>query len=366
MSGKVLFNLELPGDCAFLTDGRILFTDENFGVTKLIDKYDKVVWHKNFLAHHGITVDESQARILLKTHEFIEYLGLPTRSDCFLIASFSGERIKSWCLSRHIEELKSSGIDFYVQPVPEIPASISEYPRYEISHANTFYEIRPNSSANPNLRENNFIAVIREYPGLAVVLDPNLDRVVQIFDFSKIKIDEVPMAAAIHDVQVTESGNLLIYMNYKTFTEEQSTNYLQFIESLRFFPMPQSYLTGADGLEQQMVLAGGYWFNGPRGSKWYSEIVEYDPANEKVVWRFHSGGRFPMALPITGAVNQVGEGHLFFNANYNIVEVDRSGHLIQNLKFSALPEKDGKKLHIRFVRPLSENGKYLLSRGLIN
>lgn len=200
LNDKLVF--EYPGAmCQFLGDGSFINVTPN-GLS-LIDKNFHVMWHLPGHFHHQITLSEDGQRILALSSEVVTKDSIKQRIDKPMIIDLKGNVIHQ-VLSDDL--LKQAKID--KKPLPA-GAILFEQLKVEVenTHFNSFYEIpKLNGKHMPDyIKQGNFI-VNGRHDGI-FILSSDLKTLLHHFYLSQ-SIDH-----RVHDVQVMEDGNYLLFNN---------------------------------------------------------------------------------------------------------------------------------------------------------
>jgi hypothetical protein len=192
-----------PGTyCYFESDGHLLMTD-----TKVLEFYNKdmvKLWDLKGHFHHQINKTHD-GDYLLMSSTVEKYRTSKTRFDKFIKVDRNGKVISTFSFYDHLKELTKglSASDLDILAPFTWDQSNKSLADYEFSHANSFYEIPPNSSTESELAAGNFIINSVGFNRI-IILDKELKNILRII---------IPTSTLRHDVQVTADGDILIYSN---------------------------------------------------------------------------------------------------------------------------------------------------------
>lgn len=221
VSGRSIFSMQgklirsFPGQrCLFLDDGS--FLSGGASSLRLINKNSEVVWELKGHYHHQMNLSADKKRILALSSHVTKNKSGNLREDKFQIIDLNG---------KVIHEQNASAL-FSKRSVPPFSKVLNRNLRdivgaeTEISHFNSIYEV-PSVSGKEHpayIKEGNI--VINGVVSGIFVLSPDLKKILHYFTV-KESLDH-----SLHDVQVNEKGNLLIYNNRgKTAQEKFPQNY---------------------------------------------------------------------------------------------------------------------------------------------
>lgn len=282
--------------CYFYPDGRFITATDNS--IMLRGRGLEVLWEKNIPVHHMISV-ASNGDILTLGSELYPIAGRKFTSlievdwDLHkteikpLTALDSKEKFRADKIIRLnpagqvVAEMELAGADNYPMPrlIHTVAGPSKSHP-YEISHANSIYEIPPNASRLSEFKAGNVI--VNDFLNHVIfVTDPNLKQILWRLNYEKLGWYMV------HDVSVMNNGHLLLFKNLN-------------------FP----------GV-------------GP------SSLEEYDPVAEKVVWRYE---RSDINAFTKGSVQALPAGRFLFShvsEKKSLVElISREGKILWSLDLS--------------------------------
>lgn len=216
-SGKILFHS--PEDhCDFASDGKLLSSDLDSNTLQLRDKHNNILWTSNEYAHHDLKFSRDEKTFIVITAESVFYKNRRVKSDCFSKRDFDNRVLNRWCLGENIHNLEA--LDFHFNPAI---SDDSEYEtnkliisKFEISHANSIYEIPENSFSNdePAFAEGNYLINIFSPSYALIILDREMKKVLWTKNLGKMNLNGQVLHMFTHDLQMTEDGNILTYVNY--------------------------------------------------------------------------------------------------------------------------------------------------------
>ena len=123
----------------------------------MTDANNNIIWTSNKYVHHDLKFNSDEKSILVITSEVIKYKNLVVTSDCYSKRDLDKKKLSNWCAKDNIPELEKMGFNF--KPKAFLNTFTSEKVNYEISHANSIYEIPQNigSDTNPAFQAGNYI-----------------------------------------------------------------------------------------------------------------------------------------------------------------------------------------------------------------
>lgn len=249
-------------------------------------------WSKKIHTHHQVN-QASEGKILVMSSQFERTRGYYVRHDKLLVLNQTGKILKSWSARGHIKQLlKLAGIEkeeFYkFEWDKEALDKFKIKSAYEYSHLNSFYEISSESAEKnlPQFKKGNFIANFNML-GIILVFDKDLK---EILWSQKYPLDK---RAHIHDVQVMDNGNILIFNN-----------------------------------------------NNFGGEGNHSTIDEWNPVEKKMAWQFKANPPERFFSGIVGGVQLLSSGN-FLLTNINargdldfkqteVLEISREGKIVSS------------------------------------
>ncbi len=322
--------------CDFSNDGKVISSDPLANKLQLTDKDETVLWASHENVHHDLKFSNDQNSILLISSEIIDYDGQSVRSDCFSKRNLKNTILAQWCLSQNLKVIQRLGFTIRTQRADQFAITDLTNAEYEISHANTIYEIKKNrlSEKNEAFKEGNFLVDLHGPIFALLILDQNMKRVLWAKNLGRQKYGIDYLSFEAHDSQVTEDGKILSYINiHKTF------NLSIFANSVERFNIP----TAEYG--------------------WGSSLVKFDPYLESVDWIYQASPKFKFRSRILGSVTELKNGNFLFSDISekvpSIYEVNRDRRVIWRF---ALPFNSSGK--IRKTKPLYQVD-FLKARGLI-
>lgn len=189
-----------PGNfCQFFDDGSFISASPH-GI-RLIRPGSQIKWEIKESIHHQVNLSPDQKRVLALSSNFVQQGEKWLREDKFLVLSLEGKILQQQVASAFIGVLKK-----------KLP-----YNERELTHFNSFYEIPPLSTARPlpeYLKAGNYIA--NSYKLGTFILSPDLKKVLHHFSLPQSENHQV------HDVQVMENGNILLFNNVVAGSREDN------------------------------------------------------------------------------------------------------------------------------------------------
>ena len=210
-SGKEL--LSMPGQmCLFFEDGSFASADHK-GL-RFFNHKKVLLWEIKGNFHHQLNLSFGKKSLLALSTEIITIDNVPTRADSFLEISFKGEILNKQNSNDVLGQANMKRRKDVI--VAKMKAGVEA--SFEMSHFNSFYSI-PVQKSTPTLsclKEGNFIINSLHYGGF--VLSDNLSRV----------LCKIPTPTSvnnfIHDMQVTDKGEILIFNNLESTKGSEATN----------------------------------------------------------------------------------------------------------------------------------------------
>ncbi|MEQ1723945.1 MAG: hypothetical protein ABL930_12275, partial [Pseudobdellovibrio sp.] len=246
---------------------------------------------------------------LLMTSQIVTINNKKYRSDCFSKRDLNNIKIHEWCIGDHLKQLQELGFDYTKYWQIGVKSRYKdENVEFEISHANSFFEI-------PG--KNTYMLHLSGSDGAVLILDKNLENIIWSKKFNQFTFDEKNYKTQVHDAQLTPQGTLLIYFSR--------------IED--------------------------------REGKLHSRLVELDANTGQIIWQYQRQPLESFYAPITSSLNLLTNGHILFNDNGWAYEIDRNGKTIW--KFKNPSQNNGWPLNIMVLRPFY-NLDFLKSRNLID
>ncbi len=271
--------------CIFLDDGRVISANERR--ISMLGLKGEVEWSIEDHHHHQINLSPDGKRILALGSSFVPENGEIIRYDKFVIYSLDGKVI-------HQNTIKDLGKDFLNMRVGD---TIKEYYRgvkWERSHFNSIFEVPPlkKPSSVAWIKEGN-VVVNSFYLGI-YVLTPDLSKVLHHFKPPQ------SLVSRIHDVQVLENGNILLFNNahYKVNDPFRLSALLE-LDPLTMKPL--FTFTGEEGIPLYSRHCGGvqkldenfYVF-----STMVNGTYIYSKREKKVVRTIHEMNHFQGLMPL--------------------------------------------------------------------
>ena len=359
--GQLLYKLNDYKLCAFSQDGSVLASDWADRLT-LFDKNDEIIWTSNEYVHHDLKFSNDGQNILVISAEVISYKNLKSRSDCFSVRSRKNEIIHRWCVHDHLEDLNRLGyyIDSPRETDPLLPTKIAAAP-YEISHANSIYEIGENTRSHFDkaFEAGNYIVhlggskILYQRPICALlILDREMKNILWHKNYCNLQFGTQMYQAYTHDNQVTKEGNILTYINSVKkiiipFYSKENT--LKKINSLDF---------------ENWFLVNLSFDRGEINHNWYSSLVEFDPYTEAIYWRFTDSPANNFQAMFNGTVTKLDNGNYLYSdvkGKGDGFEISSKGKKIWST--SSAEKLNGKPPRIDKIKPLLDSS-FLKVRNL--
>ncbi len=206
MDGELLRQL-LGRLCYLNDDGSYVATFLNQNIVLKYDRHMNVQWDREIHAHHHINKN-SEGNYVLLSSEYTNYKGKPTRFDSFVILNKdNGKEMAKLSIVNHLDQV--SNWPYYPQDglyLFDWEKSHSHRADVEYSHYNSIHEVpvAVKIPGFPEINKGDYITGAT-YEAPVLFLDSRL---------KKIKATLViPGVRMLHDVQVLENGNLLVYIN---------------------------------------------------------------------------------------------------------------------------------------------------------
>lgn len=284
--------------CAFLPDGSYAAGSPS-GIT-FYKPNGTIKWHRKMNVHHQLNLNLAGDKLLVLSTTVNKFEGKTARFDKLIVLGLDGKKQMSYDFYEHREE--------FMKLAPREPGNILAKLKFrdpalptevewEFSHANSFYEIPDNSAAakNPAFAKGNFIV-----NGLGrhtvAVLDKKLKKVL----WSQSMYGHFK-----HDVQMQESGKILLYSN-----------------------------ENAD----------------PKTGKNYSAIHELDPITGETSVLYKADPPEAFNSPWLGGVQRLSNQHLLISDVTNggrVLEIDGAGKVVWSMNYPFLDSRNGKPAEIQ-------------------
>ncbi|MGZ6484971.1 MAG: hypothetical protein ACXWQQ_00455 [Pseudobdellovibrio sp.] len=339
--------------CDYRSDGSVIAANSNLGIVRLLNNKDEVLWTRNKVAHHNLMFTPDENRILMITDDAVKLNSVLYRTDCFEIYNLSGQMLRRWCVKDHLEELRKLGLDPGSAEVSLWLNRIGPEPKVELSHANSFYEIPDNDRGahDPAFKKGNYILNLYGAAKLVLILDENLEKILWAKNLNNFKKDGVNYAIFSHDIQVTQSGDILLYANSMVLSSTLGLTSLHNLFRIN--------------LGSGNSVRTGSALNQNRNLNLSSSLMTFDPYTEQIKWDYHSTPQSLFSSSQFGSVTEMPGRHYLFNNNTNKVgeafEIDSSGKIYWHYLLENPKNKDSYFLSIRPLMKLS----FLKNRGLI-
>lgn len=304
-AGVVLF--QAPADaifCAFHDNGSVLLSNPVTGHFWMIDQLNRTLWHSEEVAHHVVNFSNDQKQILAITSQVVAYKSKKVRSDCFSVRDLLNKKIHEWCAADHLAELTELGFD--MSRLWEIEGKNNnhyknENVRKELSHANSFYEIGPNTRAatDPAFTPGNYILHLYGESRPLLILDSSMKRILWHLNMSEFTLDGEPLEIDSHALQVTSRGTLLAY-----------------------FSVVQKKFVPSAGNQHQAAVK----------ESMHSRLIEFLPDSKTVVWQYSRKPLQNFLSPVFGWVHELDDKSLYFNDNEYVYQIKRNGQVEWSFK----------------------------------
>lgn len=295
--------------CLFRDDGGF-FSSSGDGLSAW-DKSMNRIWQRPYFIHHQLNWSLDKSQILALGSEFTKQDGKPVRTDALYIFDLNGTLMKKFSYNENMKMLEKlfPNQKSFLQVI-----EASWHPRkaeveYEYTHANSFYEIPSNTSGAKiaAFAKGNYI-VNDVFIRRILIFDRFLKKILWSLDYS------LWGGNVIHDVQVLPNGHLFIYANEAQFK------------------------------------------NGVKAS----ELHEFDPIKNKIVWRFTAKPSQDFFSFACGGVQLLDNGNILYSdissgQAYGI-EITRSGKEIWRMSSPDKDVKSGKKTPIQQVKRVDLSG----------
>lgn len=215
-NGCSLYNFDrklrtFPGDfCVFLDDGSFISATE-----KSMRRYSptlEIVWETPGHFHHQLNLTPDKKRLLALSGILEKRKGKIFRDDELMILDLDGKILHRKKMLELFPSVSLSPVEWGGSPhIKALGADL------ETSHFNSIYEVPRNSYSGsiPWLRAGNI--VVNGYAHGILFLSPNLSQVLKHVPY-KGSVEN-----ALHDVQVTVDGRLLVFNNWVSGRENRSS-----------------------------------------------------------------------------------------------------------------------------------------------
>jgi hypothetical protein len=197
--------------CIFLETGRMLVEDQDASLS-YIDENGTTIWKLDIKTHHMFNLSHDKKTILAIGSEDIVVDNTLFRMDVLYRIDWSGKILSKWKVSENFPllnqliglETKNTGTGWFGRSKA----------KREISHANSIYEIPPNSLEKklPAFSAGNVIVNLNTMHSKLIILDPDLKKILMV---SK------PISY-VHDAQVLSTGDILLFRNWYHSEKENS------------------------------------------------------------------------------------------------------------------------------------------------
>ena len=228
MNGKVLKRIPFSL-CDYFEDGKVIASDQN-GMALLAPE-GLLLWQKKINCHHNIRI-LNQDKIIVMNSSFHHFKGEWARFDRISIYDLQGNELKYFDFYEHLEQIFKfvppekqilNGETFILLQKSGDFLNVENGNKYspvmkEFAHANSVYEIQENklSYSNPAFAAGNFIVNVNGI-GFIFILDKDLKNIL----WAAAQPRNEKSKSSLHDVQVTNEGNLLYFNN--VFNEDRSS-----------------------------------------------------------------------------------------------------------------------------------------------
>ncbi|MGZ3691960.1 MAG: hypothetical protein ACXVAX_10680 [Pseudobdellovibrio sp.] len=356
-SGRVIYKNSFF-ICDYHSNGSVIAADLSRSLVQFIDKNDNVLWSLNKMAHHSVMFTPDEKKILMITEKNIELNSVLYRADCFESYNLQGALLHQWCMKDHLKELMAIGLtEFKAWDINWVKHTGPPL-KYELSHSNSFYEIRKNARGenDPIFKTGNFIINLYGPSRLVLILDENLQKILWHKNLRRFQKNGIDYIVDAHDVQVTESGDILIYNNSMYYRAPLAVpsllNLLNFNLGILY-----SYSKAIQGLLNTM--------NSESGKSLPSSLMIFDPYTDQIKWSYSSTPPDLFSSNQLGSVTELPGKHYLFNNNADNLseayEIDSEGKIYWHY----LPKNPTAKT-ARFIsiRPLTKPS-FLKNRSLM-
>lgn len=345
--GTLVYSLPNYQRCDFHPDGLVIASTPFSGELRLIDVNDITLWSATEFVHHDLKFTNDKKSILAITSDLTEFQNSTVRSDCVSRRDLSNNVIRKWCLKDHLEELEQLGFRFEKKAIPRDHVITGLSADYEISHANSVYEIGPNSKSkiDPVFSEGNYIINLF-VPSLALlILDKNMKNVVWHKKMSEFNYTNNTYSVFGHDYQVTSEGNILAYFN------KMKPNHAIYSE------------TFSNIFKINLGVLCCYKF----ASLFFSRLVEFDPYSDEIYWLYEDTPKESFKSIIHGTVSKLRNSYLYTDITNGgrATEITADGKKVWTYIPKAIDPKTKKPVALTDLRPLP-NDSFLKSRSLIS
>ena len=312
LDGKIVFNSDRGSICDFTANGERYELDGG-----LFNAYDSKVFSQTAVVHHDVKFSPDQKSILSIEAEARNFQGKLVKADCAVRRNFSGEVEAKWCLHDHVNELLAQGYSFPAsRNLNYLPDMIPT--TWEISHANSLYEIPENALSRENeaMRAGNYIFNLNLESNLILFIDHDMKKILKVFPMSQFpfppvgdtvlgfdiangKSDPGYQKIIVHDNRVTPDGKIL---SFATTTLRKQEPYVEQVLKKAGRPLH-------DAEVRLEVLAGHL--------RRRSSVIKWNPLNPKsdfeIIWI--SEETKSIQSSIRGAVTPMINGNYFIFEN---------------------------------------------------
>ncbi len=202
--------------CQFLDDGGMIAQGSD-AVLSHFDKNGRLLWAKNIRSHHMFSLSLDKKTILVFGSEDTKIGNDLYRTDVLYRINLAGEILSEWRVKddpKLLQQLTNSNAKL---PRAKTGERWFAYTKadLEFSHANSIYEIPPNSVAQkiPAFQSGNILVNLNTFDNRFFIFDPTLQKVLWTSELTQHA----------HDAQVMPNGKILFFSNWMNSDAEASS-----------------------------------------------------------------------------------------------------------------------------------------------
>lgn len=302
--------------CAFANNGSLLMARYTSAELSLVDKNDKVLWQSKEVAHHKLSFSHDQKKILIMSSEVFNHRNKITRGDCFSVRDLQNKKLHEWCVSKNMANLRKLGFNIDTTVKISIDNRFpGENAELEVSHANAFFEIAPNSSKHPAFAPGNYLVNIFGASKAMLVLDSKLEKILWSIQMDNFDLDGQLRSISVHSPLVTPRGTIVAYFS---------------TVSLKNTP-GQIYFNNLFMINLPIISDKRVKLNIIRNDE-HSRLVEFDPITQNVLWQYKERPLQKFNSSILGWVLQVDKLHFLFNNRDMLYYTNRQNKILWSFK----------------------------------
>jgi hypothetical protein len=280
MQGASVFTF--PGAfCYFFKDGSVAFMTDQLSV---FDPSGKLEWSEPGSYHHDLHVSDDEREIFSIAWRVGNYAGRRIHDDVLVGFTREGKRIFTWSYAEHAKEFENR----LGRPAQAFHEPHHDFASEDISHLNSVQVLPPNrwAAENPAFKAGNLLinCFDNQY---AFILERATGKVVWLHEFKGKGSAEYGSfhGGGTHSVRMLDNGSIF-YFDNKSFYRYTDTK--------------------------------------------FSSIVEMNPLDAKVTWRYLASPAGEFLSPIWGSAVKLDNGNVLITNSTagSVFEVTRSGRVV--------------------------------------